>query len=239
MRASDFEFRQRFWLIGAIIWIGFVCYAVDRVNAADALAKWIAHHTNWSYDLLVRGLFALGASLAIVAALVRTWACSFLRTEVVHDASLHSERLVADGPYRYVRNPLYLGTTLLSFGMGLMASRIGFAAMVLGTLIFNLRLIRREEAELSASQGDSYRQYLQTVPCLLPSLSPRVPSGGGKSQWKQAFFGEGFFWGFAAAVVAFAITLKLTYFWITLAVAFLLYFVSLAALKRQKSAARD
>jgi protein-S-isoprenylcysteine O-methyltransferase Ste14 len=239
MRATTFEFRNRFWLIGLVIWLGFGMYAVDHVNAADALGRWISGHTGWSSDRVIRLLFAFGAVIAILAALIRTWACSFLRTEVVHDASLHAERLVADGPYRYVRNPLYLGTILLSLGMGLMASRLGFVVMVAGMIIFNLRLIGREEVELKGSQGESYRQYLAKVPCLVPSVLPCVAAGGGRSQWKQAFFGEGFFWAFAASIVAFAVTLKLTYFWITLAVAFVLYFVCLAALKKQRAAARD
>jgi len=237
MRASTFEFRNRFWLIGAIIWGAFWLYAVDHVNAAEAVGGWLAARVGWPQGPTVRALLGFGAFLTILAALIRTWACSFLRTEVVHDASLHSEKLVADGPYRYVRNPLYLGTTLLTLGMGLMASRLGYAVMVVGTLIFNLRLIGREEAELTESQGESYRNYLKEVPCLVPSLFPRVAAGGGRSQWKQALQGEGFFWGFAAATVAFAVTLKLRYFWFTLAIAFGLYFWVQAMLKKQRRSA--
>jgi protein-S-isoprenylcysteine O-methyltransferase Ste14 len=236
MRATTFEFRNRFWIIGAIIWGGFWFYAIDHINAAAALGGWLATRLHWNEDFTIRLLFALGALLTILAALLRTWATSFLRTEVVHDASLHSEKLVADGPYRYVRNPLYLGTILLTLGMGLMASRAGYAFMLIGIVIFNLRLIRREEAELTASQGDSYLHYLKAVPCLIPSLTPRVAAGEGRSRWKQAVQGEGFIWGFAAAAVVFAITLKLVAFWIALAVAFALYFWMQAALKKQRQA---
>lgn len=236
MRATTFEFRYRFWLIGAIIWGGFWLYAVDHVNVAAALGGWLAGRLKWNEDVIIRLLFAFGALLTVLAALLRTWATSFLRTEVVHDGALHSEKLVADGPYRYVRNPLYLGTTLLTVGMGLMASRVGYAVMVVGIIIFNLRLIGREEAELTATQGESYRNYLKAVPCLIPSLKPRLPAGGGRSQWKQAFQGEGFFWGFSAAAVVFAVTLKLAAFWITLAIAFALYFWMQAILKKQRQA---
>jgi protein-S-isoprenylcysteine O-methyltransferase Ste14 len=234
MRATNFEFRNRAWLIGAIIWAGFLLYSVDHLNAATALGGWLAARRGWNEDLTIRLLFAFGALLTVIAALLRTWATSFLQTEVVHDGALHSERLVADGPYRYVRNPLYLGTTLLTLGMGLMASRIGYAVIVVGTLIINLRLIGREEAELTETQGESYRNYVKTVPRLIPSVTPRVPSGGGRSQWKQALQGEGFFWGFSAATVAFAITMKLAVLWITLAISFALYFWMQAALKKQR-----
>jgi protein-S-isoprenylcysteine O-methyltransferase Ste14 len=234
MRASDFEFRYRFWIIGAIFWLGFSLYSVDPVNAALAIAHWLQPHTRWSADVIARGLFAFGALLTILAALLRTWATSFLRSEVVHDAALHSNILVADGPYRYVRNPLYLGTTLLTLGMGLMASRLGYAVIVFGILFFDLRLITREEAELTASQGETYRKYLATVPRLFPSLFPCLPASGARSQWMQAIQGEGFFWGFAAATIAFAITLNLHYFWITLTIAFGLYLWSYLTLKRKQ-----
>lgn len=239
MRASEFEFRNRFWLIGGIIWISFFLYAVDHVNAASWVSGWIAARTHRSEDMIARILLAIGGLLAIAAAWLRTWATSYLRSEVVHDASVHSERLVADGPYRYVRNPLYLGTTLLTLGMGLMASRVGYAVMVIGVLLFDLRLIGREEAELTASQGQSYREYLKSVPCLVPSLVPKIGSADGQPRWKQAFQGEGFFWGFAAATVAFAITLRLLYFWITLAVAFALYGWVQVKLKRGRDSAEE
>jgi protein-S-isoprenylcysteine O-methyltransferase Ste14 len=234
MRATTFEFRNRFWIIGAIIWFGFSLYVVDHVNTAAALATWLAAHTGFSDNSLVRLLFGAGALVTVVAALLRTWACSFLHTQVVHDSALHSENLVADGPYRYVRNPLYLGTVLLTLGMGLMASRIGYAVIVFGVLLFNVRLIAREQAELIKSQGASYVKYLDAVPCLIPSLFPRLPAGQRHSQWKQALLGEGFFWGFSLATVVFAISLKLLYFWIALAASFVLYFVVLAKLERQR-----
>ena len=237
MRASYFEFRYRFWIIGAIFWIGFSLYSVDPTNAAASLANVLQPHANWPAGAIARGLFAFGALLCIVAAFLRTWATSFLRSEVVHDATLHSNILVADGPYRYVRNPLYLGTTLLTLGMGLLASRLGYAVIFLGILFFDLRLIHREEAELTASQGDTYRKYLATVPRLFPSLFARLPASGARSQWMQAFQGEGFFWGFAAATVAFAITLNLRYFWITLAISFALYLWAYWSLKKRHQSA--
>jgi hypothetical protein len=48
----------------------------------------------------------------------------------MRDSRVHTERVLADGPYRYVRNPLYLGNILMATGIGLMASRIGFLVLV-------------------------------------------------------------------------------------------------------------
>ena len=72
----------------------------------------------------------------------------------MRDSKIHTERLLADGPYRYVRNPLYLGNIFMAAGMGLMASRSGFLILLLGMTVFVIRLILREEAELLRDQGD-------------------------------------------------------------------------------------
>ena len=120
-----------------------------------------------------------------IAAFLRTWATAYLRTEVVHDASQHSEALVADGPYRYVRNPLYLANLPLIAGVGFMASRLGWFVMVAGMWLFCYRLILREEDGLRATQGESYRAYLNAVPRLWPALRPRVPAGAGEPRWSR------------------------------------------------------
>jgi hypothetical protein len=42
MRASKFEFEQRFWIIGIIISIGFFLYFADRANFAAGLLNLLA-----------------------------------------------------------------------------------------------------------------------------------------------------------------------------------------------------
>jgi protein-S-isoprenylcysteine O-methyltransferase Ste14 len=222
MRASDIEFRARFWFIGGIIWIGFSLYSIDRQNAGVALAKLIwGRSLNQDSPAGLRDLhlvFAFGAFLCILCGLIRTWAAAYLHSVVVHDHALHSEKLVADGPFRYVRNPLYLGGVLLAAGMGLLASRLGWFVMTFGLLLFYYRLIFREEAALTASQGESFRAYCAAVPRFFPALRARVPASGAKPRWGQAFGGEMFIWGFAFAVISFAVTLSVKIFWIVLGV---------------------
>jgi hypothetical protein len=67
----------------------------------------------------------------------------------------------------------------------LAASRSGFCLIVAGILVFNYRLILREEAELEATQGEAYRP-----------------------EWGQAVRGELFMWLFAASSAVFAATLN-------------------------------
>ncbi len=163
-----------------------------------------------------------GALLVFLAAGLRTWAAAYLRTEVVHDTAQHSEALVADGPFRYTRNPLYLANPPMAAGIGVLASRSGFIFLVLANWIFVYRLIFREEETLRETQGESYRAYCRAVPRFWPALRPRVPSGNLRPEWGQAFAGESFVWLFGLAELLIAATLNL---WIGL-VAFLLGFVA-------------
>jgi hypothetical protein len=97
----------------------------------------------------------------------------------------------------------------MAMGMGLLASRLGWLVAVVGTLLFQDRLILREESELLRTQGQSYRAYLAAVPRLFPAIRPRISSSGITPKWGQAFAGETFFWIFTLASLCFAITLNM------------------------------
>jgi hypothetical protein len=226
MKASAIEFRFRFWVIALIFWIGFSLHRVDHENAAQALGQRLSRIDGWPAELNLRLIFWVAAAVTIAAAAVRTWATSYLRTEVMIDTTLRTERLVADGPYRYVRNPLYLGTTLLSMAMAVFASRTGAVVIVILMPLFLLRLINREEAELKIAQGESYGRFLTAVPRLMPALTPRLPASGAQARWAQALVGETFMWGFAVALTGFALTLSMRFFYYALAVSFLGYAIT-------------
>jgi len=214
--ASEWEFRARFWFIFGTFWAGFLLYYVDHVNICAAVARFVYRNqpgAGHQIDDLIVVLFTVGTVLTTLAALIRTWAGSYLHSSIIHDAGLHGEQLVADGPYRRVRNPLYLGNIFLALGVGFLASRSGFFVIVLGNLLIVYRLLLREESTLLASQGESYRRYYNAVPRLMPSLRPRVPPSGAKPNWADGFSGEFMMWAAAAAMAVFTTTEKITYFW--------------------------
>ncbi len=235
MGASDFEFKNRFWIFGALFFFAFGVYNLDHVNASQALVEWIATLRGApSTDGQYHAIFALAALFCMANAALRTWGTAYLNPEVMVDMRLHTSRLVADGPYRYVRNPLYFGNILLAIGFGMMASRVGFFILVAGMIVFDYRLILREEAGIRASQGESYRAYCTAVPRLLPSLRPRLPSGGANSNWKDGLLGEAFMWFLAASVAAFAITLSLKVFFVLLVSAYMVYGACYAIIRRRQ-----
>ena len=235
MRATKFEFEQRFWIFGAIFGIGFGLYNLDHTNFAIAVIHFFAPALDLDSaraNNLARMIFGAGALLVFASAMFRTWATAYLRTEIVHDMAQHSEELVADGPYRYVRNPLYLATVPMAAGIGTMASRAGFVFLVVAIWFFVYRLIFREEDGLQQTQGESYRAYLRAVPRFWPSLTPRVPAGGGQPRWGQAFAGEIMFWLMGLAVLSFAVTLNFKLMWIVYGASFVAYFVAVYLVKK-------
>lgn len=217
MKATDFEFRNRWYLIGGIFCLAFSMYSLDHRNSIQVLFRWLSQHAGpaWHKAMAFHIAFGAGAFLALLAALLRTWAAAYIHWDIVHDANLHSARLVADGPYRFVRNPLYIGTILVAFAFAPMANPAGAIILIVGVTAFVSRLIVREEGELLRSQGESFRRYVEAVPRIWPSLRPRVPASGNRPKWLQAFPGEIMCWGFFVALSLFAITFDLRAYGIT------------------------
>jgi protein-S-isoprenylcysteine O-methyltransferase Ste14 len=239
-QASEFEFRARFWFIFGLFWLGFLLYVVDRVNVSVALSRLFLGHPDENsaqFGHAVLAFFVLGTVFVTLGALIRSWAESYLHSSIVHDAALHTERIVADGPYRFVRNPLYLGTMFLAVGVGFLASRSGFLIISIGMFLIVYRLIRREEANLLQSQGESYRRYCAAVPRFLPALTPRVPASGAKPNWRDGFTGELLMWSAAAAMAIYTVTSNVYYFWTVYGLGLAIYFLQSYLRTRNKPAA--
>ena len=235
LAASDFEFKHRFWIFGAIFGVAFFCYNFDHQPVAVAVTDWLARtagRTPTTNDY--RLTLAVGALFTIAAALIRTWGTSYLNSEVMIAQRVQTAHLVADGPYRYVRNPLYFGNILWAVGLGFMASRVGFFLLVAGMIVYCYRLILREEAGIAAQQGESYRAYCAAVPRLLPALRPKLPPAGGAPNWADGLMGEAFVWVMAAAEVAFAITLNQIVFFVMLVASFAFYGICVAVISQRK-----
>jgi protein-S-isoprenylcysteine O-methyltransferase Ste14 len=233
MKASDWEFRNRALLFGLIFAFTFALGAVDHQNASAVLAEWLSIRIGMGADLLERLLFAFAAFLLVVAAFIRTWSSAYLNAGVVYAADVKTESLVADGPYRCVRNPLYLANVLMAVSLGALMSRTGCVVAVVVMLMFCYRLILREESELHVSQGEPYERYRKMVPRLWPSLRPLVASTARQANWRAGFAAEFWYWGIAVAVTAFAITRNTTLFFVILGASIALFWVSLWLLQRK------
>lgn len=80
------------------------------------------------------------------------------------------ERLVDEGPYRYTRNPMYLGH--LIFLTGLLLTTFSWLALVIliGNIVWFQQRVLRDEARLSAAFGDDYTAYMGRVKRWIPGI---------------------------------------------------------------------
>jgi protein-S-isoprenylcysteine O-methyltransferase Ste14 len=73
--------------------------------------------------------------------------------------------LVVAGPYRYVRNPMYVGALLALLGYAAWfqsAWLLGYAGAV--ALAFHAFVVLYEEPHLGRVFGEAYRRYCEAVP---------------------------------------------------------------------------
>ncbi len=88
----------------------------------------------------------------------------FFRSKTRAEPWRGARLLVAAGPYRFTRNPMYLGMVVVGLAAALGLSSFGAAVgALLAGLIVDRIVIRREEAYLTRRFGDDYRAYLDQV----------------------------------------------------------------------------
>ncbi len=75
-----------------------------------------------------------------------------------------SPSLILKGPYRFTRNPMYVGMTLVEFGLGLALNNLWISLFAVPALLtVHLIAVLPEERYLSDKFGDSYTAYLAQV----------------------------------------------------------------------------
>ena len=107
----------------------------------------------------------VGVLLLVVGFLLRLWAVVHFYNHSMRVISLEPQgALVTAGPYRYSRNPLYLGANVFCFfGAALLLGSPTALIMTAVHLPFMNLMIRREERQLEEKFGDSFRVYKRQV----------------------------------------------------------------------------
>ena len=105
-------------------------------------------------------LYALGLALAAAGQAVRLWSAGHIQK---------GERLASDGPYAWVRNPLYLGSLLITLGWAAMCGRAEAAVVLVGCFFLtHWPTILSEERFLRERFGPEFEEYYRRVPRLFP-----------------------------------------------------------------------
>lgn len=101
-----------------------------------------------------------GLVIALVGAAIRTWASGVI---------VKNNELAKTGPYAIVRNPLYVGSFIMGFGVAFMAgSRTLITFFVIFFVFVYGALVRSEEKFLLSRYGDDFLKYCRQVPRFIP-----------------------------------------------------------------------
>lgn len=108
-----------------------------------------------------------GLVLIGVAFLVDFWSLGLFFRDRTTFNPIHPERtraLVTDGPYRYTRNPMYVGMLVILTGWGIyLGSLTSFLLLPLFVLVLTTQQIIPEEKILAEKFGDAYGVYRRRV----------------------------------------------------------------------------
>ena len=141
--------------LGAWAWLAYQAHLRD-VPFGFALPSWL--------EPVGIALIVVGAALTV--ACVATFVVRGEGTPAPFDPPLV---FVASGPYRWVRNPMYVGAFLLLAGYALWAG--SFAALLVAFAMLGaamLFVLVYEERSLERRFGESYRAYRRATPRWIP-----------------------------------------------------------------------
>jgi protein-S-isoprenylcysteine O-methyltransferase Ste14 len=204
VKATPFEFRFRI-AIGLLLYVlGFWAPWARYLGSGRVSTTWLelSGALSSAHWLSLNSATILITAIALLCAIkgtgLRVWGTAYLGTAIVHDKSMHGTEVVAAGPYRYVRNPLYMGTFVFSIAISILMPPTGTIFFLVAQAVFYFRLILGEEAYLSAQQGEAYLAYKQKVPRLWRSLRARVPASPARPQWLTSLLAESYYVSYTA-----------------------------------------
>jgi protein-S-isoprenylcysteine O-methyltransferase Ste14 len=200
VKATGLEFRFRVLIICALYFVGF--FAPWERFGADANPNPVRLWSWLSIELARTGLLSVGnaylavtiaaVALAVAGALLRVWGTAYLGHFVMRNPAMQAGAVMASGPYRYLRNPLYEGMVLNSAAVAMLMPAGGALFFLAGMILFTIRLIGGEESFLAGQLGEDYSAYRKAVPSILPSLRSRVAASTAEPRWAHGVIAECF-----------------------------------------------
>lgn len=153
--------RAAFWAAAFVLLWTYVARSVQPLDARLSVTI-----PAWA--------FPLGVAAALAGALLTLWciATFALRGRGTPAPFDPPREFVAAGPYRYVRNPMYIGGFGVILGAGLILRSPSIAGLAfLFVLLAHLLVLLYEEPNLARRFGASYLRYRSEVNRWLPRPS--------------------------------------------------------------------
>ncbi len=134
------------------------------VTMLVVLSAWLIHSLLGPWQTIVR-VPVLGGALVALGFSFMMWArILFTSRNTTLFVGQLSSQLVCDGPFRFSRNPMYVGVMIFLVGLALWVGTWPFYLAVLVTFLFlNCFHIPREERMLRELFGERYLTYCKEV----------------------------------------------------------------------------
>lgn len=105
-----------------------------------------------------------GLAVSVLGMALQLWVFGCIRTREV---------LAVNGPYMFVRNPMYIARSLLVAGLVMMTGQLWLLLVFAPVYyLYMANRVAREESVLEQAFGDDYREYCRHVPRFWPRLTP-------------------------------------------------------------------
>ena len=156
----DVSSRPRiiFW-VRSIILLGLLIFVLRNIHD-DAV---FLGRVLFNFNLVINWV---GAFLTVVGVAFAIWARFRLGRNWGSDAK-KDPVLVTNGPYAYVRHPIYSGVILALFGSALTGSIVDIVLFIIA-IIFCLRRIHKEERTMLSLFSEQYSAYQARTKKLIP-----------------------------------------------------------------------
>lgn len=148
--------------------------AVRKNNFGDAVFK--CRGIVWGVFTLIALIFPyeynfsrfiLGSFFLVAGQAFRFWAAGYIPN--YRTSTIGAPKLVVWGPYKWIRNPLYLGNFVMGLGWTLMLGWLCVLAFSVAFLtLYMLIVIPAEEKFLESKFGEAYLEYKKNVPSFFP-----------------------------------------------------------------------
>lgn len=131
-------------------------------------------------------LWLLGTALFLAGWAVRLWAQRYIGYRLKRPKAL-----TIRGPYAWVRNPIYIGNTLIVVGFVVISEVLWMipVTLVWCAAVYAL-VVRYEERRLTDKYGAAYLAYQAAVPRWLPRLHDRAHGGSPSVPLRHALRAE-------------------------------------------------
>ncbi len=156
-------------------WVGTIVFLFLAPGIVAGLIPWLI--TGWRMPdwgvwivpvAIVAGLLILGGVIVLLDAFVR-----FARADGTPAPPVPTAHLVIVGPYRFVRNPMYVAVVAIILGQALLFGSLWtLVYLALATTAVALFVKFYEEPTLERTYGDEYRTYKANVRAWIPRLRP-------------------------------------------------------------------